>query len=539
VNKLERENAELKEQLKAVLSSHTQLLEQFASLQSELERKGAIIEALQKRLYGSSSERLDPLQDNLPFEEGDSLLGKLEPVEEDGENEDESSENPSESRNPPRKRRSKKDLFPRNMRILSEEIIIPSEVLADPGSFVEIGEEPPHDELEIIRAKIGWKRTRRKKYKNKSDRSKPPVVAPAPLPSIPGTMCGPALMSQLIVDKHLDHLPHYRQSGRILRQSGVELSRGTINAWVHAAAEHLKPIEEVIKCSLARSRILQIDETTMKYLNPGMGKTSQGYLWVYRDPESGMILFDWRLGRGGKYLTEMLGKDENDKLLWNVEIIQSDGYIVYLALAEDVDELKLAACLAHIRRKFFDATAENPKAVKVIMREFQNLYRIEHWMRENKTPLACAQLIRRTQSQEISDRLLEKIIDLSKQAHLPQSNLGKAISYAIGRWNEVATYLSDARVPIDNNLIENAIRPTKLGLKNYMFFGSAEAGKNNALLYTLIANCKAVKINPELYFEEVFRRLPANATPEQAAELTPEKMALEIRQTHEKLQQIA
>lgn len=538
MNKLERENAELKEQLKAVLSSHTQLLEEFAVLRGELGRKDQIIEALQKRLYGSSSERLDPLQDDLPFGEGANLLGKLESVEEDGENADELADAPDQSEKPPRKRREKKDLFPRNLPILTEEIIIPQEVLDDPEAFVEIGEEPPHDELDLVRARIGWKRTRRIKYKLKNDRSKPPVVAPAPEPSVPGTMCGPALMSQLIVDKHLDHLPHYRQSGRILRQSGVELSRGTINAWVHAAAEHLKPIEEVIKCSLARSRILQIDETPMEYLNPGMGKTSQGYLWVYRDPGSGMILFDWRLGRGGKYLAEMLGKDENNKLLWDVEIIQSDGYKVYLALSGKVKELKLAACLAHIRRKFFDATAENPKAVKVIMREFQNLYRIEHWMRENKTPLACSQLIRRTQSREISDRLLEKIIDLSKQAHLPQSNLGKAISYAIGRWNEVATYLSDARVPIDNNLIENAIRPTKLGLKNYMFFGSAEAGKNNALLYTLIANCKAVKINPELYFEEVFRRLPANATPEQAAELTPEKVALEIH-TREKLQQIA
>ncbi len=538
MNKLERENAELKEQLKAVLSSHTQLLEQFASLQRELGRKDQIIEALQKRLYGSSSERLDPLQDDLPFGEGDNLLGKLEPVEEDGENADELAEAPNQSKKTPRKRREKKDLFPRNLPILTEEIIIPQEVLDDPEAFVEIGEEPPHDELDLVRARIGWKRTRRIKYKLKNDRSKPPVVAPAPEPSVPGTMCGPVLMSQLIVDKHLDHLPHYRQSGRILRQSGVELSRGTINAWVHAAAEHLKPIEEVIKCSLARSRILQIDETPMKYLNPGMGKTSQGYLWVYRDPESGMILFDWRLGRDGKYLAEMLGKDENDKLLWDVEIIQSDGYIVYLALADGVDELKLAACLAHIRRKFFDATDESPEFVKPVMEGIQKLYRIEHWFRKNKTPLACRQLIRQTQCREECERLLEKIKDLSNQVFLPQSKLGKAITYALGRWNELQTYLDDAQVPIDNNLIENAIRPAKLGLKNYMFFGSAEAGKNNALLYTLIANCKTANINPELYFEEVFRRLPINATPEQASELTPEKLALEIKSCEE-LQQIA
>lgn len=538
MGKFEKEIAELKEQLKAVLSAHAELQEAFVTLKNEFERKEQIIVALQKRLFGSSSERIDPLQINLQFEEGEKLLGKSEPVEEGGASEDERANEQEESAKLARKRRKKKDLFPRNLPILSEEIIIPREVLANPEAYVEIGEEDPHDELEAVRARIGWKRTRRRKYKLKDDRSKPPVVAPAPLPSIPGTLCGPVLMSQLIVDKYLDHLPHYRQSGRILRQSKVELSRSKINAWVHAAADHLKPIEEVIKCSLARSRILQIDETPIKYLNPGLGKTSKGYLWVYRDPESGTILFDWRLGRGGKYLEEMLGKDENNNLLWDVEIIQSDGYKVYLAIAGKVTELRLAACLAHIRRYFFDAMDENPGLVKPVMEGIQKLYRIEHWFRENSTPLACRELIRRTQSREECDRLLKKIMDLSNAGFLPQSNLRKAITYSLGRWNELETYLEDARVPIDNNLIENAIRPAKLGLKNYLFFGSAEAGKNNALLYTLIANCKAAQINPELYFEEVFRRLPINATLEQAAELTPGKLALEI-QGREELRQIA
>jgi transposase len=537
VGKIEKEIAELKEQLKAVLSSHTRLQEEFEAQRVELERKNEIIAALQKRLFGSSSERLDPMQIDLQFKEGEKLLGKSEPVEEDGENEITGSED-SSGLKALVKRRKKKELFPRNLPVLSEKIIIPREVLEDPQSFVEIGEEDPHDELEVVRARIGWNRTRRKKYKRKEDRTKPPVVAPAPEPSIPGTLCGPILMSQLIADKHLDHLPHYRQSGRILRQSGVELSRGTINAWVHAAAEHLKPIGEVIKCSLARSRILQIDETPMKYLDPGMGKASQGYLWVYRDPETGMVWFDWRLGRGGVHLEEMLGKDKKGNLLWDVEIIQSDGYKVYLALAAKVDELKLAACLAHIRRKFFDAMDESPEYAGPIMEGIQKLYRIEYWFREGDTPLACRELIRRTQSRGVCEQLLAEITALGKLGHLPQSRLGQALTYALGRWNEMETYLSDARVPIDNNLIENAIRPAKLGLKNYLFFGSAEAGVNNALLYTLIANCKAAQINPELYFEEVFRRLPMNATPEQAAELTPEKLAPEIL-SREELRQIA
>lgn len=398
MGKFEKENVELKAQLKAVLAAHARLQEEFATLRNEFERRGQTIEALQKRLFGSSSERLDPLQANLPFEEGDSLLGKPEPAGQGGENGDDPPDGPSGSEKPPRPRRKKKDLFPCNFPVLSEQTIVPEEVLANPGAYVEIGEEPPHDELELVRPRIGWKRTRRKKYKLRDDRSKPPVVAPAPLPNIPGTLCGPVLMSQLIVDKHLDHLPHYRQAARMLRQSGVELSRGTINAWVHAAAEHLKPIGEVIKCALARSRILQIDETPMKYLNPGLGKAAQGYLWVYRDPGTGMAWFDWRLGRGAACLEEVLGRDAAGNLLWDVEIIQCDGYAAYLALSNKTAGLRLAACLAHIRRKFTEAMDGSPRFAGPVLEGIQRLYRIEHWFGQDNTPLACRQLIRKTRS---------------------------------------------------------------------------------------------------------------------------------------------
>jgi len=538
MGEFEKECVQLRERLKAVLAAHTRLQEEFATLKDEFERRGQVIGALQKRLFGSSSERIDPLQTNLQFEEGEKLLGKSEPAGEGGGSEDKGEGQQDGPAKPPRERRGKKDLFPRNLPILSEETIIPREVLANPGDYVEIGEEPPHDELEVVRSRVGWKRTRRKKYKLRDDRGKPPVVAPAPLPSIPGTLCGPVLMSQLIVDKHLDHLPHYRQAARMLRQSGVELSRGTINAWVHAAAEHLKPIGEAIKCSLARSRILQIDETPMKYLNPGLGKAAQGYLWVYRDPETGVAWFDWRLGRGADCLEEVLGRDAAGNLLWDVEIIQCDGHAAYLALSNKSAGLRLAACLAHIRRKFTEAMDESPRFAGPVLEGIQRLYRIEHWFGQNNTSLACRQLIRQTRSRGECERLLGKIMGLDKRGFLPQSRIGKAITHALGRWNELETCLGDARLPIDNNLVENAIRPAKPGLKNYLFFGSAEAGVNNALLYTLIDNCKAVNINPELYFEEVFRRLPVDATPEQAAGLTPGRLALEI-QSREELRQTA
>ena len=109
--------------------------------------------------------------------------------------------------------------------------------------------------------------------------------------------------------------------------------------------------------------------------------------------------------------------------------------------------------------------------------------------------------------------------------HLPRSKFGEAISYALGQWEGFERYLRDGALEIDNNLVENAIRPTKLGAKNYMFFGSAEAGKASALFYTLIDSCKRNGLDPEAYFAEVIGRLPEHATAEQAAELTPAKIA--------------
>jgi hypothetical protein len=124
---------------------------------------------------------------------------------------------------------------------------------------------------------------------------------------------------------------------------------------------------------------------------------------------------------------------------------------------------------------------------------------------------------------------LKQIIDEEKDNHLPKSKLGEAITYASNQWGEFVRCLDDGRLEVDNNLIENAIRPAKLGLKNYLFIGSATAGSTTALMYTLIGNCKEHGIDPERYFAEVFRRLPHNASLEQAAELTPAKLAAEIK----------
>lgn len=193
----------------------------------------------------------------------------------------------------------------------------------------------------------------RKKFVSKTDRERPPLMAPAPEPSVPGTLCGPQLLAQILVDKYCDHLPHYRQSKRFLHRHRVSLSRQTLNGWTHSAAAHLEPIGEAIKGDLREAGLLQIDESPMDSLAPGCGKTGQGYLWYYRDAERGTIYCDWQLGRGHDCLLEILGFEETSDAAPFEGIIQCDGYSAYRALVTRYGGIRLGGCLAHNRRKFF------------------------------------------------------------------------------------------------------------------------------------------------------------------------------------------
>lgn len=510
--------------LQFLLDRIEKLEAELAAAKAGLARKDQIIAALQKRLFGSSSERLDPGQLQLELDE--LTLGKPEPPPETNGGGDCGPEEADGGASPKRSRRKKADLFPKNLMVVIDAVIVPEEVAADPDAFIEIGEEY-HDELEATRARLYWLRQVRKKFVSKEDRSRPPLMSTAPLPSIPGTLCGPVLMAQILVDKYQDHLPHYRQSNRFLRQHHVHLSRQTLNGWTHAAADYLGPIGQAIKAELFASDVLQVDETPMDYLSPGHGKTRQGYLWTYRDLDRGTVYFDWQLGRGHTCLIDLLGLDEASGAGPFSRIIQCDGYSAYQALADRFRGIRLGGCLAHIRRKFYEAREQAPEVVMPILQKIRELYRIERWLRHTKAPPQCRRLVRKANSRPLVDELREKI-EAEHSRHLPQSKLGEAIRYALGQWSEFTVYVEEGRLEIDNNLIENALRPAKLGLKNYLFIGSAEAGASSALIYTLLANCAAHDIDPEIYLAEVIRRLSPTATPEQIAELTPARLALRL-----------
>ena len=236
------------------------------------------------------------------------------------------------------------------------------------------------------------------------------------------------------------------------------------------------------------------------------------------------------MSRSHQCLLDILGYDEAGNTIPFNGTIQCDGFSAYQKLATLFATILLAGCLAHIRRYFFEARSQAPELVDRILDLIKMIYRYERPLRRScePPPDQCRFLVRQGHEKPLVEEL-KKIIDEEKDKHLPKSKLGEAFRYAQNQWDEFVRCLEDSRLELDNNHIENKIRPAKLGLKNYLFISSAEAGSTAALMYTLIGNCKEHGIDPERYFAEVFRRLPNEATLEEATELTPAKLAAELK----------
>jgi hypothetical protein len=211
------------------------------------------------------------------------VLGKPEPSdpETSGPEEEENDNEKIKKTKPKRTRRTKDQLFPRWLKSIVVDELIPDEVRANPEAYRQI-DCREHRELEITRAAIYWRVTLVPKFVLKSADFQKPLASPAPPSSVPGTLCGPTLISQIVCDKFCDHPPHYRQSQRFERRHGIALQRSTINAWTGKLADLLRPVNQAIKDERLDTDLLQIDESPGDYLAPGTGKTQTGYWWAYR-----------------------------------------------------------------------------------------------------------------------------------------------------------------------------------------------------------------------------------------------------------------
>jgi len=456
------------------------------------------LRAVLGKLFGSSSEKISPDQLALMFGE-DSVAPESPEAEAE-----------VEEVSPPRKKRNLKprsERLPDNLPI--EEIVIePEEVLAEPEAFKRIGEEVV-EELDVVPLKFFKRRIIRPKYVRIDDRTQPPVVAFAPKRIIDNSYASAGLLVSIVLAKYCDHLPLYRQAQIFKNRFGVNISRQTMGDWMYRLAQMLAMIYEAIRAEIRTENYLQIDETPVHYQNPGNGKCSQGYLWPYHAPGKA-VFFEWHTRRASTCLDKTLNGFSG--------VVQSDGYTAYGSYLKRHPEadVELAACWAHARRKFHEAQNESPFAARMLQ-EIQELYKIEASLRDD--PTNDRRAVRQKESLPILHRIgLQLQADQPK--HRPQSQTGKAIDYTLRLWSKLLVYTEHTEVEIDNNLVENAIRPTAIGKKNWLFFGSADAGKTSAIFYTLTETCRKLDLNPDEYLRDIARQLPT-MTNQTAKSFTP------------------
>jgi len=479
----------------------TTLRELVSALQKENSLLRQKIDALCRRVFGSSSEKIDAAQLELLLQmvkSGDAVEAQsAAPVERTSE--------------PLRQRKERSPRVPQNLPVV-EQIIEPQEVIEQPEQWRLIGQEIS-EQLDYEPARFLRRCIIRKKYVHVTDPDRAPVLAPLPEKLLERGVAGPGLLAHILVSKYADHLPLYRQEQIFAQRHKINLPRVTLARWVELCADWLQPIYEQIRTGVMAGGYAQVDETPVAYLAPGNGQTKQGYLWTACRP-GGDVFYRWETSRAAQCLEGLVPREFKG-------VLQSDGYSAYGAFIKTRGGIELAGCWAHVRRKFHEALEQSPRPAGWIMRQIQHLYRIESGLREGKAGPKLREAARSHQSRPIVERIKKALVLFkTSRRHLPQSLFGQAIDYTLGQWPTLEVFLRDGKVEIDNNLVENAIRPTAIGKKNWLFMGEAGAGQRGAIIYTLVETCRKRSIDPYAYLRDALLRLPTLKN-SQISEVTP------------------
>ena len=368
--------------------------------------------------------------------------------------------------------------------------IIPEGI--DLEKAVKIGEVKT-EYLDYKPSKIFVREIVRPKYKLTDETI---VIAALPCQPIPKSNVGAGLLAHILVNKYADHLPLYRQRKQFLRE-GVDIAESTINDWVHKSLDNLVPLYDLLISGVKQSNYIQADETPMPVLSQDKpGSTHKGYFWAYYSPIEKVHCFDYNKSRG---------REGPDAFLSGFKgYLQSDGYAGYDHFQSK--DITLTACLAHARRYFEHALDQDKERADYVLGQMRKLYAIERKAREQNMDAGQRLALRQEQSvpvmEELGSWLKEQLNHI-----LPKSAIGKAIAYTLGLWDRLCRYTTNGILEIDNNLVENKIRPVALGRKNYLFAGSHEAAQRSAMIYSFFATCQMHGVNPEEWLTDALAKI--------------------------------
>ncbi len=375
-----------------------------------------------------------------------------------------------------------------------EEEIIEPEVI-DPGS-IRIGEEVT-EILEYTPANIYVRRIIRPKYARANNTGV--FIAPMPSLPLPKANAGASLLAHLSVSKFVDHLPFYRQR-QIFKRQRLEISPSTMGGWFSGICNLLEPLYDTLKKQLLEGcDYLQGDESPIKVQDSDKkGALHQGYMWLFRRPEDNLVVFLYN-ERRSRAAPEIVLENFTGTL-------QTDGYSVYEKL-KTKGTITLLGCMAHARRYFEKALNNDHTRAEYVLKQIQRLYEMERKAKETNVDYDTIKRYRQIYALPVLNSLEDYLKEARFQV-LPKSAIGRAIAYTLQRYSKLKRYLEDGRFEIDNNGIENAVRPLAIGRKNYLFAGSHRSAQNAAMMYSFFATCKANNVNPYHWLINVLQRIP-------------------------------
>lgn len=484
------------------LAKNQQLL-----LETELKLKLALLDAneLRRKLFGIKSDnRVKKSTDErqldifpLGAQEGDIQASEALLVAE-AEKVNQQEDKQAEKR--------KKAVASRPRMVLPEELPREEQIIDPEGISEEeykvIGEEVT-EVLVMVPASFKVKRIIRRKWALKdpvkSDK-KGVVIAPIPSRTIKRGLFEESVLAHLLTSKFVDHLPLYRQK-QIFERIGIKISPSTLTDNTNAACKALLPIYNALKRETLANLYLQVDETRLQVLEDSKnGSSHRGYLWTYHAPVDGLVFFDYRTGRDRSGPQEIL-KDYSG-------VIQTDAYEVYQSLFASNKDVQHYYCMAHIRRKFDEAVKYDKERATWAVCTIAKLYKIEKDIRESEPSLTESQIVekRRAEASPILTELKEWMLKEYPKV-LPSSPIGKAMAYALPLMDSMKYYTLHGDLQLDNNLIENSVRPVALGRKNFLFAGTHDTAQNAAMIYSLFATCKRHEVNPHDWLLDSLRKL--------------------------------
>ena len=338
------------------------------------------------------------------------------------------------------------------------------------------------------------------------------IQAPVPAQIIDKGIPTSNLLADVLVAKYGDHLPLYRLED-IYARAGAPLPRSTLAQWVGQCGVQLRPLVDALKAEMMAHAVLHADETPVEMLKPGTGKTHKAYLWAYSpgvfEPMKAVV-YDFADSRSGGHARAFLGD-------WRGSLICDDYGGYKASFANGITEV---GCMAHARRKFFDLHANGTSQIAgQALQSIGLLYDIEREVQDLSAEQR--QRIRQDKSRRIADTLHSWMLAQRSQV-TSSSAIAKALDYSLKRWQALTRFIDDGRLPIDNNWIENQIRPIAIGRKNWLFAGSLLAGQRAAVIMSLIQSAKLNGHDPHAYLRDVLQRLPTHKA-SQISELLPHR----------------